>query len=125
MNTERLLHARAIMECVRDQKKPFYMGDWFACFGHENECNTAACFLGWCCRDKQFQAKGLTVIRGLPAIAGKRSLRGVEACASFFDITVGAAHFLVSPYEYFRAMHNISPRDVIRHIDAVLTGYEG
>ena len=125
MNTERLLRARAIMEHVRDAQKPFYMfGSNFA----ENDCNTAACFFGWCCRDKQFKAEGLTIIRrdsarSVPAVFHENCiyLTEADACAAFFDISYAAAGYLVFASSYHRAAGAIKPEHVIEHLDELLS----
>ena len=111
------------MERVRDQRKPFSITGWFKESNLEHDCNTAACFLGWCCRDKQFQSEGLTVINETPAIKlnNKPPLFGVQACAHFFDLSAYAARFLVMPNSYH--YYFTTPHHVIEHIDKVLSGY--
>ena len=129
MNTERLLRARAIMERVRDQQKPFDLADWFEHpFDRPDDCNTAACFFGWCCRDKQFQSEGLTVVLGMPEFrAGpanrRRKYVGLPACMHFFEISEFRTRFLTLPEAYYRGV-KVTPQDVIEHLDLILAGYD-
>ena len=50
MNLALLEHAIALMEWVRDEHRPFNMGTWFWDQYNPYDCDTAACFAGWCAR---------------------------------------------------------------------------
>jgi hypothetical protein len=61
MNVERLKNLLRVLEEVKERQLPFEMQWWFSRDGVSSgdECGSAACALGWACRDPWFQEQGL------------------------------------------------------------------
>jgi len=122
---QRLLHARKVMEQVRDEQRPFNMATWFAPSDPEyaHDCQTAACFGGWCARDPLFQAEGLGIFMEMPAYSDRV---GSVALANFFNIKLPDAKFLTLPRNYEELVgtaDRIHPQHVIDHLDIVIKRY--
>lgn len=59
MYRDRILMAIDVLTKVEKEHKPFNMNDWVEVSSNPMDCNTAACALGWLCRDPRFQQLGL------------------------------------------------------------------
>lgn len=119
MHLDRLEHSIRLMEWVRDQGKPFAMRHWFQDFYNAEDCGTAACFWGWCARNKSFQKLGLFIDH---EIVRYRNCQGSAAAAKFFGIDCATAMYLTQPSKYEgKHTKDITPDDVIRHIRAVIS----
>ena len=118
MNTLRLQHLIEILKRVETQKLPFDMGLWF---DHPDDCGTAACAMGWACRDKEFREAGLHTFKMEPIYRGHF---GFLAAAAFFSISRHTASYLFdeSSYEGEGRIAGITPAMVINHIEQVLSG---
>lgn len=113
---ERLLRGREIMEGLTADKLD--MANWYQVVTAPTKCGTAACFLGWCARDKILQAEGLVPAKYQPEFG---EACGEVAAQEFFDISERAATMLVIPTHYDYS-ERITPEQVIARIDEVLAG---
>jgi hypothetical protein len=117
MHIDRLEHATRIMEWVRDEEKPLDLRYWFY-DRNSRDCGTAACFWGWCARNKSFQKLGVTIVGDSVKYLDHW---GSRAAAEFFGIEHEAAQYLVLPECYEgKGLNDITPDDVISHIRAVI-----
>lgn len=104
-NKEAIREAIRVMQQVKDMALPFNMERWFEKNDPE-DCGTAACFAGWLCRDKWFQAKGLGKIRDdldffCPAIFARGGLLTNDAAiAELLGITSRQAWDVIYPSRY-------------------------
>jgi hypothetical protein len=143
-NRADLLKLADIMARVQKRRKKFNMSS----FAAVNHCGTSACAAGYAALDPEFQARGLklTAIVWLPfkdnivvtnasklrKQTGKyfeikfEGLEDFEAAAKFFGVTELASLYLFNPPDYddvldtYENHDDIEPRDVIRHIHAVI-----
>lgn len=115
MNRARLLHAREIMAGLTP--KQFDMERWFEDLDNPMDCGTAACWLGWCVRDRKFRRAGLHV-DNLSFPVTKSGAIGAYAAEEFFRIPIEDAQNICHPATY-RAKR-ILPKHVIAKIDALL-----
>lgn len=102
MLPERIEWAIDVLEQVKVMHKPFDINDWFR--SNYNDCNTAACALGWLCRDPRFKAVGLAPAGALykvPTIQiGKSEWHGLGAGATVLGIPYQRAVWLFSSIGY-------------------------
>lgn len=113
MNRVRLEHAIRVMEDVRDRQLPFNIKRWCESADHPDDCGTAACFIGWLCRDPWFKREGLKWSSG-GRVAGSKvpsfhDGRSCLAASYLFDISITAADMLVYsehyPYDHLTPEH--------------------
>jgi hypothetical protein len=105
MHTERLKHLINILREVSPEH--FDLWSW--------DCGSAACAVGWACRDPQMQAEGLRMFNNIPSY---RFFSAWPAVEEFFDLTGYQAEqlFLASRYMQVRP----TPQDVIARIEKLL-----
>ena len=137
MNIQRLHRLIQIMEKVRDEKRPLYMGAWVmrqyddwgglrpipSLATPPEECGTASCALGWAARDHEFIKEGLSLSGVAPHYIGPyHDYYGYTAGAKFFGITMDQSLHLFSPDAYGVEISpsDITPDMVIEHIREVM-----
>jgi hypothetical protein len=105
MHIERLKHLTTVLKEVPPER--FDLWGW--------DCGTAACAVGWACRDPQMQDEGLRMFNGIPHYKGLSAWPAVEA---FFDLPEyeAAQLFMASRYKQDPA----TPQDVIARIEKLL-----
>jgi hypothetical protein len=129
MNEERLENLIRVLEEVRDHNKPFEMALWFG-DDEPMDCNTAACALGWACRDPWMQEQGLGVRKGTETsptgdirlvVAEPRygySQSGIDAASRFFGLSFDHAEDIFMLHNYER---HPSIDDVISRVREIMT----
>lgn len=115
-NEEALRQAIRVLREVEDDGKMFNIGLWVA----DDNVDTAACAIGWCCRDAWFMDRGLRMT-WQPATD---RFHGWYAVAHFFQITEQAATELFSYMGYDCHYMDVTPRMVIEQIERVLASGE-
>jgi hypothetical protein len=128
---------------VKGGERVFDMDVWFAfevvdkptyrpakngeCQIEEGFCRTSACALGHAALDPRFQRAGLRIreddVLAYDVVYKPKGARqvysGLLAAQRFFGISAEQAKYLFLPTAY-RERSEITPRDVVRHIDDVL-----
>ena len=98
MRADRLKKAIETLRDISARQLPWNMAEWFAS-PKWDDCGTAACALGWICRQEWAQKAGLRGdITGMP-IYGDGAY-GVDAGAEFFEIDYDEANWLFMPSQY-------------------------
>lgn len=87
MNTKRLLKLAEFLETVPEER--FDLSNWAT--GKLEDCNTAACAVGWACAIPEFKEAGLYLVipedADLCCCPKFCNLCGFDAVQSFFDLT--------------------------------------
>jgi hypothetical protein len=125
MNKEALLQCIRVLEEVRANGSKFDLSEWFELYddngyyiqdAEPHNCNTAACAVGWCCRDEWFKSKGL-VIDGMLDCPILGETIGWSAVGKLFDLTHLEATHIFSDESYEGPA---TPTDVISRINEYL-----
>lgn len=122
---DRLLRASHVMQAVIDMQKPFDMRLWYV--GKDpSDCKTAACFIGWCCRDTVLRAEGLAMGAKLKCpVYNDRA--GTNAVEDFFGITDIDAIQLIYSSNYgsnFYSDKYVTPTEVLTRLNKLLLKYK-
>jgi hypothetical protein len=116
MHKERMQNLVRVLREVEKTQRPFDIKNWFDInvYGKTQvdplDCNTAACAVGWACRDKWMQDQGLEVWGSTPTYG---STLGFSAAEDFFNLTRAEVNFLFSAERY----ENPSITNVIKRIE--------
>lgn len=94
---DRILLAIGTLESVHNLALPFDICVWFKGIDLVEDCNTAACGLGWLCRAPWARKLGLSTAGGQPVFEG---MLGVRAGEKLLGITYPQARWLFLPEEY-------------------------
>lgn len=118
IHAERLRQAIRVLREVIALKRPFNMCSWvdLTVGGDVLDCGTAACAVGWCCRDQWMMEQGLWL-----------SPTGTPVFLLTYDFGAVIAFFGLSYEEAFRLFHpdayegaTATPEMVIGRIETVL-----
>lgn len=128
---ERLEYARDMIQRVNPEK--LNMNTWVYDCRAPYDCNTAACFAGWCARDPVFRRQGFEIemsrqIEIFPVYKGYvgffpvyKEHFGYAAVREFFGLTDEQCEYLTNPNRYPRRMTSATQIDmVVRRIDELL-----
>lgn len=116
MHRDRLLLAIAALERVHEAALPFSMERWFNNIYRSMDCSTAACALGWICREPWAQELGLTTEQhGLGLYPTYQGHAGAGAAAALFDIDSNDAAWLFHP-DHYHLPEPITALDVAERI---------
>lgn len=125
MNSKRIEQTIALMERIRDYKRPFDMSVYYD--GDPDDCGTAACMAGWMTRDRDMSAAGFVAMKlpKEPPVPVYGTAIGFNAVAKFLGIGEMDAYRLVSIAAYPRADRPVTPDMVIRRLNLLLAGKTG
>lgn len=106
MNIERLTKLAELLDKVAAANKPFNLAVWINDPDSETsdpqhkagECGTVACAVGYAACDPWFNAQGLSLVGGEPAITGVEE--GWDSVELFFDLGEGDARYLFCSSRY-------------------------
>jgi len=129
------------------KRGPFDMGAWIGMQEPGSPCSTACCAFGYAALDSRLQAQGLSLGYSNDGKAGTiqsiadfnatmlaadpgedvpsvyptfGGASGFEAAMRFYGITARAADYLFEPTYYRKVSSDITPEDVIEHIERVI-----
>lgn len=117
MNRDRILLAIASLERIHAEALPFDIGCWFEDEEDPLDCGTAACALGWLCREPWAQKLGLTVSEDVPAMSS--TSLGIGAARELFDMTHSQAVWLFDP-GYYVELRDTTALDVAQRMSSLL-----
>lgn len=118
IHDERLRQAIRVLREVIALKRPFNMRSWvdLTVGGDVMDCGSAACAVGWCCRDQWMMEQGLWLSpSGIPAFLSTYDFGAVMA---FFGLSIGDACLLFHLEGY--KGETATPEMVIERIETVL-----
>lgn len=112
MHDLRVDHAIELLEDIEKNAAPFHIDYFFRENTSPEDCSTAACALGWLCRDPRFADIGLNIRQRIdtpmPEFEG---YWGFDAGAAVLEITLLQSYWLFSPQNYSLR----EQEDVVQH----------